>query len=282
MDAIRCIGLKKDYGDFSLYLDKLVVPQGSIVGLIGENGAGKSTTIRLLLSLAIADAGSIELLGEAVDRLTVRHRDVVGFVMEDAWPSVYLTACQTGKVMQKAYSKWDAARYDDLLDRLGIPREKLFKDFSHGMKMKLVLAIALSHHAKLLILDEPTSSLDPMTRDEILTILMEFTRDEDHTVLISSHIISDLEKICDYITYIHRGRILLSSEKDQLEQVYVIASCTHQQSFDLDPSTVLGRKDSPYGAKVLMRREHVPDFMQKQLFNLEEMMILLAKGGNLR
>jgi ABC-2 type transport system ATP-binding protein len=282
MDAIRCIGLKKNYGDFSLNLEEFVVPQGSIVGLIGENGAGKSTTIRLLLSLTSADKGSIELFGEAVDRCTVRHKDLIGFVMEDAWPSAYLNAIQTGKVMEKVYTRWDAICYDELLDRLSIPKEKLFKQFSHGMKMKLVLAIALSHHAKLLILDEPTSSLDPMTRDEILSILMEFTREEDHTVLISSHIISDLEKISDYITYIHQGRIILNSEKDQLEQDYVLASCTHQQSYDLEPSVVLGRKDTPYGVKVLMKREHVPDYMQRQLFNLEEMMILLAKGGDIQ
>lgn len=282
MDAIRCSGLKKNYGEFSLNLEEFVVPQGSIVGLIGENGAGKSTTIRLLLSLTKADEGSIELFGEAVDRCSVSHKDFIGFVMEDAWPSAYLNAIQTGKVMEKVYTRWDATCYDKLLDRLSIPKEKLFKEFSHGMKMKLVLAIALSHNAKLLILDEPTSSLDPMTRDEILSILMEFTREEDHTVLISSHIISDLEKISDYITYIHQGRIILSSEKDQLEQDYVLASCTRQQSVDLDPSLVLGRKDTPYGAKILMKREHVPDFMQRQLFNLEEMMILLAKGGDIR
>ena len=279
MDAIRCTNLKKRYGDFTLDLDKFTVPQGSIVGLIGENGAGKSTTIRLLLSLAKADGGIIELFGLPVDGATVGQKEDIGFVLEDAWPCALLDPIQTGTIMSRIYRNWDPIYYGMLLERLSIPKGKLFKDFSHGMKMKLVLAIALSHRAKLLILDEPTSSLDPMTRDEILTMLMEFTRDEDHTVLLSSHIISDLEKVCDYITYVHQGKIILSAEKDQLEERYVISSCSHQDAAKLDTAKVLGRRETPYEVKILMKREETPTFMQARHFDLEEMIILLSQGG---
>jgi ABC-2 type transport system ATP-binding protein len=171
--------------------------------------------------------------------------------------------------------------YVALLKQLEIPPNKLFKEFSHGMKKKLVLAIALSHRAKLLILDEPTSSLDPPTRDEILSMLMEFTRDEDHTVLLSSHIISDLEKICDYIVYIHHGKILLSSEKERIAETYALAACAPQHLVDIEPASILGMRRNPYGVTVLMKREHVPAFIEVQQFSLEEMMILLAKQGDM-
>ena len=280
MDAIRCTDLKKSYGDFSLHLESFVVHEGSIVGLIGENGAGKSTTIRLLMGLAYADGGSIELFGKQVPHANVQQKEDIGFVMEDAWPPALLDPVKTGKVMARIYRNWDSATYDALLESLAIPKAKPFKDFSHGMKMKLVLAIALSHRAKLLILDEPTSSLDPVTRDEILSILMDFTREENHTILFSSHILSDIEKVCDYVTYLHHGKILISGEKDELEDRYAIASCTPGQSSALDSERILGRKDSPYEVKVLMRREDVPAFMHILRFDLETMMILFAQGGN--
>lgn len=281
MDAITCRNLQKRYGDFLLDLDDFSVPQGSIVGLIGENGAGKSTTIRLLLGLAHSDEGTIELFGKpAVHGATPKMKEQIGFVMEDAWPCAYLNSKQTGAVMAKAYRRWDKKRYEVLLARLGIPQDKLFKDFSHGMKMKLVLAIALSHNAKLLILDEPTSSLDPPTRDEILSILIDFTREEDHTVLLSSHIISDLEKLCDYITYIHCGKVLFSDEKERIRETYALATCAPNHIEDIDENNILGMRRTPYEVKVLMRRVDVPAFMHLQRFDLEEMMILLAHKGD--
>ena len=280
MNAISCIEVEKRYDTFRLYLDELTVPQGSMVGLIGENGAGKSTTIRLLLGLAHADKGTIEMFGEPVSYgATTEMRENIGFVMEDAWPCAFLNPRQTGNVLAKAYHNWDMENYLMLLKKFDIPVNKLFKDFSHGMKMKLTLAIALSHHAKLLILDEPTSSLDPPTRDEILTMLMDFTREEDHTVFLSSHIVSDLEKICDYIVYIHKGKILLRDEKERIFETYALASCAARHVDDIDPRSILGIRRTPYGVTALMRRENVPAFMELQRFSLEEMMILLGKQG---
>ena len=196
MNAIEISGLTKKYPGFTLDNISFTVPGGCIVGLIGENGAGKSTTIRLLMDLIRPDSGQIRLLGRTADAAL---KNDIGVVLDEPGLPAYLNAKQIGRVLADAYTGWDRSAWEDLLRRFAIPVDKKFSELSNGTKMKLSLAAALSHNAKLLILDEATNGLDPVVRDEVVDILMEFTRDEEHSILISSHIVSDLERLCDSI-----------------------------------------------------------------------------------
>ncbi|MCM1149785.1 MAG: ABC transporter ATP-binding protein, partial [Butyricicoccus sp.] len=203
MNAIEIKNLSKSYEGFTLGGISLTLPEGAIMGLVGENGAGKSTTLRLIMNAITRDGGSVSVLG--VDNRSPEFgaaKQEIGVVLDEAYFPEVLTARDVGRVMAGTYKNWDAARYGECLSRFALPEKKPFKEFSRGMKMKLAIAVALSHAPRLLILDEATSGLDPMMRDEILDIFNDFTRDETHSILMSSHIVSDLEKICDYIAFI--------------------------------------------------------------------------------
>lgn len=221
MNALEIHGLTKRRGDFVLRGLDLTLPAGCIMGLIGENGAGKSTTIRLILNALSRDGGAPSpVYGKDNRALTPLEREDIGAVLDEVGLPEYMTARQIGCMMAGIFTRWQPEVYRGYLRRLALPEDKPFRDFSRGMKMKLGLAAALSHQPKLLLLDEATSGLDPVVRDEILTIFADFTRDEEHAVLISSHIVSDLEKICDYIAFLHKGRLLLCEEKDRLTEAY--------------------------------------------------------------
>ena len=210
MNAIEIKGLEKRYDGFQLGSFDLTLPSGCIMGLVGENGAGKSTTIKLIMNAIGRDAGEISVLG--VDNRSAGFRDVkedIGVVLDEAYFPEVISARNVGKVMALTYKNWDAAAFEGYLKKFSLAPDKIFKDYSRGMRMKLAIAAALSHGAKLLILDEATSGLDPMARDELLDIFNDFTRDENCSILLSSHIVSDLEKICDYIAFLHRGRLVL-------------------------------------------------------------------------
>lgn len=180
--------------------------------------------------------------------------------------------------MQNIYKNWDAQVYEKYLTSLKLPRDKQFKEFSKGMKMKLAIAVALSHNAKLLILDEATSGLDPVVRDEILDIFSEFTRDENHAVLMSSHIVSDLEKICDYIAFIHEGEMMLCEEKDTLKEQYGIIRCREAVLEDISREAVIGKKVSPYGIEAIVRRNEIPRGIEISPVDLEQLFIFMVKG----
>ena len=202
-------GLTKDYGDF--VLDKLTftVPKGVIMGLIGENGAGKSTTINCILNEISKTDGNIEIFGKDYLSEEIEIKDKIGVVFdENHFPDIF-TPNEIGTYMSGIYSKWERNTYVNYLSKFELPADKRVKDFSKGMKVKLAFAVALSHKAELLILDEATSGLDPIIRDDILDILIDFVQDENHSVLVSSHIISDLEKVADYITFIHKGKLVV-------------------------------------------------------------------------
>ena len=274
MNALEITNLCKSYPGFALNNLNLTLPEGCILGLIGENGAGKSTTIKLLLDLIRADSGSIRILGQEHTRL---NREDIGVVLDEVGIPECLTALQVGRIMENIFKNWDKARFNRLLTQLSLPADKKFRDLSRGMKMKLGIAVAMSHGAKLLILDEATSGLDPVVRDEVVTMLSEFTREEGHSILISSHIVSDLEKLCDYIAFLHKGKLMLFEEKDVLLGKYGIVYCTHEQLPLLSPAAVLHRKENPYGAEVLMLREAVPEDWKISPVCIEELFIFMAK-----
>jgi ABC-2 type transport system ATP-binding protein len=274
MNALEIKNLCKAYPGFRLDNLNLSLPQGCILGLIGENGAGKSTTIKCILDLVRADSGSVTILGQSH---TVLNREDIGVVLDEVGIPECLTAIQVGKVMKSLFKNWDSARFSYLLTQLSIPENKLFKELSRGMKMKLGIAVAMSHGAKLLILDEATSGLDPVVRDEVVTMLSEFTRDEGHSILMSSHIVSDLEKLCDYIAFLHQGKLMLCEEKDILLAKYGIVHCTHQQIPLLSPAAVLHRKENPYGAEVLVLRDGVPADWKISPVSIEELFLFMVK-----
>ena len=223
MNAIEIQGLTKRYKDFTLDGLSLELPAGCILGLIGENGAGKTTTMRLLLGMTKPDGGTASVLGTEITHDLTAVKEELGVVLDEPGLPWCMTARQTGKMLSGIYRSWDRAAYDALLKKLSVPADKPYQELSRGNRMKLGIAMALAHHPKLLLLDEPTSGLDPVVRDEVVNLLSDFTREEDRSILISSHIVSDLEKLCDYIAFLHKGKLMLLEEKDRLlEEVSAI------------------------------------------------------------
>ena len=280
MNAIELKGLIKEYPGFRLGSLDLTLPSGSIMGLVGENGAGKSTTIKLIMNAIKRDAGSVSVLG--VDNQSRAFSDIkedIGVVLDEAYYPEVLNSRDVGCVMAKTYRHWEPDTYENYLQRFGLPQDKAFRDYSRGMKMKLAIAVALSHQAKLLILDEATSGLDPMVRDEILDIFNEYTRQEDRSILLSSHIVSDLEKICDYIAFLHKGQLLLCEEKDRLLEEYALVRLSRERLADLPEDSVVGVESDPYGVRALVRRDMVPHDLPLEHTNLEDIILFLAKGG---
>ncbi len=277
MNALELRGLQKNYGDFTLGPLDLTLPSGAILGLIGENGAGKTTTIKLILDMISRDGGTVTLYDRDARESYPLGREEIGVVLDEVGFSACLNAKEVGRILRGVYRNWDEAAYESCLKRFGLPETKKFKEFSLGMKKKLSIAVALSHHAKLLVLDEPTSGLDPVVRDEVVDIFSEFTRDESRAVLISSHIVSDLEKLCDYIAFLHKGRLMLCEEKDRLYEEYGVLRCSPEDFMAIEPSAVLGRRETPYGVEALLRREDAPAGTELGRVDIEELFVLMAK-----
>jgi len=281
MNAIELHGVTKRYDGFLLDNVSFALPRGAILGLVGENGAGKSTTIKLIMDAIRRDAGEIRVLGEDNQSPAFRAvKEDIGVVLDEAYFPEVLNATQVGAVMKQTYQKWDDAVYINHLQLLDIPLQKAFSDFSRGMKMKLAIAVALSHNPKLLILDEATSGLDPMVRDEILTLFNDFTRDEEHSILLSSHIVSDLEKVCDYIAFLHKGKLVLCEEKDRLLEQYAIVKMPQSALDQLPADTVVSSKSSSYGVEALVKRDRLPNGTQTEFTTLETVILFLARGGD--
>ena len=274
MNALEIRGLTKHFGDFTLDDLNLTLPGGCILGLIGENGAGKSTTIRLILGMLRADAGTVTILGRDNRENPTLTKQDIGVVLDEVGIPECMTPKQVGKVMAKVFLRWNAETYQGLLARFSLPENKKFKEFSKGMKMKLGLAVALSHEAKLLILDEATSGLDPVVRDEVVDMLSEFTRDESHAILISSHIVSDLEKLCDYVAFLHKGKLLLCEEKDLLLSEYGILHCRPEE---LPEDGVLHKKQNAYGVEAIVRRDAIRPRTALTPISMEELFVFMSK-----
>ena len=257
--------LCKSYPQFSLSDVSFSLPKGAIMGLIGENGAGKSTTMKLILGMTSPDSGSISVFGHA--GCSAKDREDIGVVFDE------LPFAQTLFVSHQK-------QYEEYLQKFALPDRKELKDFSRGMKMKLSLAVALSHNAKLLILDEPTSGLDPVVRAEILDIFLDFISDGEHSVLVSSHITSDLEKVADYITFIHQGKLMLCENKDNIIYGYGIAKADKATIDAIDSQFVLKKKHGKYDSEALVSdraafSRQYPEILVDPI-NLDELMLMLC------
>ena len=279
---IEVENLNKTYPGFSLKDVNFKVPGGCIMGLVGENGAGKSTTIKAIVDLIHTDSGNIRVLGKDIRKKGKEIREDIGVVLDGASFHEILRAKEIGKFMGKIYRNWDEKYYQRLLKTFMVPGNKPIKEFSTGMRMKLMIVAAMAHHPKLLILDEATSGLDPVVRDEILDMFQEFIQDEAHSVLISSHITSDLEKVADYITFIHKGEIFLSEEKDRIMEEYGIVRCRPEDLASIAPDMIVGVSRGAYSCDVLVnQRERVkhqyPDMMVNRI-KLEDVLLFKVKG----
>ena len=279
MNAIELSHVTKHFPGFTLQDLSLTVPSGTICGLVGENGAGKSTTIRLLMGALRPDSGTCTVLGaDSAAPEFLSLKEDIGVVLDEAYFPESLNALQVGGVMAKTYRRWDGKQYQNYLTRFGLPEKKPFKDFSRGMKMKLAIAVALSHSPRLLVLDEATAGLDPIVRDEVLEIFNEFTREEDHSILISSHILSDLEKLCDYIAFLHQGKLLFCQEKDRLLETYGLFVGTRQQAEELAEDAVLAREDSGFGGvRAIVRRDAVPACLPLEKPTVEDIILAMVR-----
>ncbi len=281
-NCIEIKGLCKSYGDFALKDIDLTLPGGSILGLIGENGAGKTTTIKCILNLIRRDAGEIALLGHDNIKEEQLAKQDVGIVLDECFFHDTLRPLDVGRVLAPAYKDWDGELFRSYLKKFGLPEKKLIKEFSRGMKMKLSLSAALAHRPKLLLLDEATAGLDPVVRDEILDEFLGFIQDEDHAILMSSHITSDLEKVADYIAYIHRGQVVLSDAKDAILDSYGRVGCTAAQLEAIAPADVLRVRKGAFGAEALVKDRAA--FARKypmllvERTTLEDIMLFVAKG----
>ncbi len=282
MNALEIKNLTKTYQDFRLENLTLTLPTGCIMGLIGENGAGKSTTIKLILNMIHKESGSITILGKDNQENISLIKEDVGVVMDEVGFPECLTAKQVGKIMKDTYRNWEAGTYQEYLKKFSVPENKPFKDFSKGMKMKLGIAVAMSHDPKLLILDEATSGLDPVVRDEVVELLSEFTREESHSILISSHIVSDLERLCDYIAFLHKGRLVLCEEKDALLEEYGVMHCTAGVLRELRPGAVKGKRETAYGVEAIVKRDAAPAGTELSPISIEELFVFMIKGENER
>ena len=279
-NAFTVSGLTKTYQDFVLDQVSFSVPSGSIVGLIGENGAGKSTTINAALGLIQKESGQVSIFGkEGLDGDT---KEEIGVVFDGSNYPEILSPRKLNGVMKRIYRSWDEAAYFRLLNQFSLPPEKRIKQFSKGMKTKLAISVALSHHSRLLILDEATSGLDPVIRDDILDMLLDFVQEEDHSILVSSHITSDLEKIADYIVFIHEGKVVFSKPKDELVEQYGILKCGAAQFDALDKADIIVYRKMDYEWQVLVAdREKMQKKYPKAMVvpaTIDEIMLLYVKG----
>ncbi len=277
MNAIEIKGLCKTYPSFSLQSLDLMLPSGCIMGLIGENGAGKSTTIKLLLNAIRRDEGEITVLGRDVTKDGVAVKEELGVVLDEVGFPDCVKVKDVDRMMRGIYRNWNSETFFFYIRRLAVPEDTRFKDFSRGMKMKLGIAVALSHDAKLLILDEATSGLDPVVRDDVLDILCEYTRDEGHSVLMSSHIVSDLEKICDYIAFLHKGKRILCKEKDRLKEDYALVRCKAEEFAAVPDVCVVGKRETPFGVEAIVRKGSYPADWETGVLDIEQLFVFMAK-----
>lgn len=281
-NVLEIKNLCKQYNGFELQNININLPKGMIMGLIGENGAGKTTTIKAILNIINVDNGNIKIFDLDNKDNEKKIKEDIGVVLDDSFLSEYLNPIDINKIMRNIYKNWDEKLYFKYIETFKLPKDKVSKEYSSGMKMKLKIAVALSHHPKLLILDEPTSGLDPIARNEILDIFQEFIQDEEHSVLVSSHITSDLEHIADYITFINDGKIIFTKAKDELLENFGIAKCLEEEFKNIDKEDFIKYRKNKYDYDVLVadkfefKKKYNVEIIEKP--TIEEIMLIYIKG----
>lgn len=286
VNVIELKEISKDYGDFKLDHVSFSVPEGSVCGFIGQNGAGKTTTIQIILDAINRDGGEVYVFGKNMDRDSAAIREDIGVVFDEMGFHDFLSAAQINTIMKNVYKNWNQEKYFEYLRRFSLPVKKACGSFSRGMRMKLQIAVALSHEAKLLIMDEPTSGLDPIVRNEMLQIFREYVVEEDHTILLSSHITGDLEKLADKVVFIDGGKIILTGNKDELLEKHGILRCKKDEVETIDKALIVSAEISSLGAEILVNDRKIAAKRYPQMIvepaGLEEIMIYYvnqAMGG---
>ena len=274
--------LSKKYKEFELKDINFSLTKGVIMGFVGENGAGKTTTIKAILNLIKKDSGEIKIFGSKLEDNEKEIKENIGILLDDSFLSEYLSPVDLNKIMKNIYKNWDEKLYFKYLKEFKLPEKSRIKDFSSGMKTKVKIIVALSHHPKLLILDEPTSGLDPVARNEVLDIFQEFMEDEENSILVSSHITSDLERVADYITFINEGKIVFVKDKNELLNSFGIAKCTEKEFEVIDKNDFVKFKKNKYEYDILV--ENKADFNKKYNIevidkaNIDDIMYIYIKG----
>lgn len=274
--------VSKKYTQFQLQHINLNLPKGSIMGFVGENGAGKTTTIKLILNMIQKDTGEIKVFGLDHIKNEMEIKEKIGVVLDEGFFYENFNTKQINKVMKQMYKNWKESTYDNYLKEFKLPQDKPIKEYSKGMKMKLSIAVALSHNPQLLILDEPTSGLDPIIRNEILDIFMNFIQEEEKAILFSSHITSDLDKIADYITFIHEGKLVFTKTKDQLNE-YGVLKCGLADMAKIDKKDQIGIRKNKFGCEILVENRNnmkikYPSYPIDST-TIEEIMLFITRGN---
>lgn len=276
-DVLKLTNVTKKYPDFTLDNVSFSVPKGCICGFIGQNGAGKTTTIQLILDIIKKDGGTIEVMGQSMEENGVALKENIGVVYDEMGFHEFMTPNEINTMMKNVYKNWQQDVFFEYLKRFSLPRKKRCGAFSRGMRMKLQIAVALSHNASLLIMDEPTSGLDPIVRNEMLQIFQEFVMDENHTILLSSHITGDLERIADMVVFIDHGKIVLSGNKDEILEKHGLIKCKKEEVASIDNEDIVSERKSGFGAEVLVSDKEkcgkkYPDMVMDNIA-LEDIMI---------
>lgn len=280
-NVLEIKNLSKSYEQFLLKNINLELPRGSIMGFIGENGAGKSTTIKLILNVIARDSGEIEIFGKDSLEDESELKEDIGVVYDECNFPETLTAANVNTIMKHIYHNWNERAFKQYLREFSLPEKKEIRSFSRGMKMKLTIAAAMSHKAKLLILDEPTSGLDPIIRDEILDIFLDFIQNEEHSIFISTHITSDIEKIADYIAFIHQGELMFIKSKDELRDTYGVLKCGVSEFDTLDREYVVGYRKNKFGVEALVDRRGFGDRYVVDNATIEDIMLFTIRGDKI-
>lgn len=278
MNAIEIKDVNKTLGQFSMKDINLNLPTGCIMGLVGKNGAGKTTLIKLILGIAKADSGTITVLGCDNRKHFKYTKQYIGYVPDSGIFDENYTLIKINKLMCGIYREWNEPLFLEYAKKFHLSLDQKIKEFSKGMKAKLSIMTTICHGAKLLIMDEPTTGLDPVARDEIVNILFEFTREEDCSVLISSHIVSDLEKLCDYICLIDNGQIQFIEEKDEILEKYVLCNCTMEQYNDIPKEAVISVENTNYSLKLILDKSELNGIdLETEKTTLEDLLIHMIK-----
>lgn len=285
-NTIEIKNLKKKYKNYSNKIDNftledinLDIKTGTIVGLVGKNGAGKTTLLKTILNILKSNEGEIKVFGiDNKSKEFYEAKENIGVVFDEIGIYDSFDITDVNNLMGYAYKNWSSERFINLTKQMDIYTDKKIKDFSTGMKKKLSLSVALGHNPDLLLLDEPTANLDPFARDEIIDYIYEYTRDENKTVLISSHILSDLEKICDYIVYIENGKITLYEEKDMLMENYAIIKVTNEEYESIPKDIIIYEDSNHYGYELLVKGDKIPEGIRREFASLDEIVVKLMKS----